>query len=74
MIDLYAEGLGIPVARKHHVWYLEEASRRFPEEAMETKRSIVRMSEPAAVLEALAAFYRRAAEAEPDQNRKREAA
>lgn len=74
MIDHYGEGLGIRVARKHLVWYLEEASRRFPEEAMETKRSIVRMSEPAAVLEALAAFYRRAAEAEPDQNRKREAA
>lgn len=74
MIDHYGEGLGIRVARKHLVWYLEEASRRFPEEAMETKRSIVRMSEPAAVLEALAAFYRRAAEAEPAQNRKREAA
>lgn len=74
MIDHYGEGLGIRVARKHLVWYLEEASRPFPEEAMETKRSIVRMSEPAAVLEALAAFYRRAAEAEPDQNRKREAA
>lgn len=74
MIDHYGEGLGIRVARKHLVWYLEETSRRFPEEAMETKRSIVRMSEPAAVLEALAAFYRRAAEAEPAQNRKREAA
>jgi tRNA-dihydrouridine synthase B len=74
MIDHYGEGLGIRVARKHLVWYLEEASRRFPEEAMETKRSIVRMSEPAAVLTALAAFYRRAAEVEPGENRKREAA
>lgn len=74
MIDHYGEGLGIRVARKHLVWYLEEASRRFPEEAMETKRNIVRMSEPAAVLEALAAFYRCAAEAEPAENRKREAA
>ncbi|MFA7639969.1 MAG: tRNA dihydrouridine synthase DusB, partial [Parvibaculum sp.] len=28
MIDHYGEGLGIRVARKHLVWYLEEASRR----------------------------------------------
>src|SRR5690606_21799604 len=74
MLDHYGEGLGIRVARKHLVWYLEEASRRLPEEAMATKREIVRMTEPAAVLEALAAFYRCAVEAEPAENRKREAA
>lgn len=75
MIEHYGASLGLRVARKHLVWYLEDASRRFPEQAMETKRAIVRMSEPAPVLEALAAFYRLAAEAEPTAaNTKREAA
>ncbi len=76
MLELYGEGLGVRVARKHLVWYLEEASRRFPEQAMETKRAVVRMSEPGEVLAAIAAFYQRADdEAEPaDSTTDREAA
>ncbi|MEQ9529759.1 MAG: tRNA dihydrouridine synthase DusB [Parvibaculaceae bacterium] len=65
MIDHYGEALGVRVARKHLVWYLEEASRRFPEEAMTTKRAVVRMSDPKEVLAAITAFYAQAGEAEP---------
>jgi len=65
MIDHYGEALGLRVARKHLVWYLEEASRCFPEEAMATKRAVVRMSDPKDVLAAMAAFYSHAGEAEP---------
>lgn len=65
MIEHYGERLGVRVARKHLVWYLEEASRRFPEEAMATKRAVVRMNGPREVLAEVAAFYEQAAEAEP---------
>ena len=65
MIEHYGEALGLRVARKHLVWYLEEASRRFPEEAMATKRAVVRMGDPKDVLAAVAAFYTHAGEAEP---------
>lgn len=65
MIDHYGERLGLRVARKHLVWYLEDASRAFPEEAMEAKREIVRMDEPDAVLRRLAAFYEFAARTAP---------
>jgi nifR3 family TIM-barrel protein len=67
MIDHYGARLGIRVARKHLVWYLEEASRSFPEEAMEARREIVRMDEPDAVLGRLAAFYDYAATAAPQK-------
>lgn len=65
MIDHYGEALGVRVARKHLVWYLEDASRCFPEEAMATKRAVVRMSDPEEVLAVVAAFYQQAGEAEP---------
>nr|WP_202944051.1 tRNA dihydrouridine synthase DusB [Parvibaculum lavamentivorans] len=74
MLDHYGEALGIRVARKHLVWYLEEASRRLPEEAMATKRAIVRMTEPQAVLAAMGAFYAHAAEVAPADEMDREAA
>ncbi len=62
MLAHYGEGLGLRVARKHLVWYLEEASRALPEEAMATKTEIVRMHEPEAVLDRMARFYEAAAE------------
>ena len=65
MLEHYGEALGMRVARKHLVWYLEEASRRFPEEAMAAKRAVVRMNDPREVLAALSAFYVQANEAEP---------
>ncbi|HCX69195.1 MAG TPA: tRNA dihydrouridine synthase DusB, partial [Rhodobiaceae bacterium] len=65
MIEHYGEPLGVRVARKHLVWYLEEASRRFPEEAMATKRAVVRMSDPQDVLAAIGSFYEQAGEADP---------
>ncbi|MFN6942932.1 MAG: tRNA dihydrouridine synthase DusB, partial [Parvibaculum sp.] len=68
MIGHYGERLGLRVARKHLVWYLEEASRRIPEEAMEAKREIVRMDEPDAVLRRLAAFYEFAAKNAQEKN------
>lgn len=75
MLEHYGEALGMRVARKHLVWYLEEASRRFPEEAMATKRAVVRMNDPREVLAALSAFYVQAAKAEPaTQSTKKEAA
>jgi len=74
MLDHYGEGLGIRVARKHLVWYLEEASRRVPEEAVATKRNIVRMTDPKNVLAAMAAFYARAAETAPEDEVSREEA
>jgi len=75
MLEHYGEALGMRVARKHLVWYLEEASRHFPEEAMATKRAVVRMNAPQEVLAALSAFYVQAAEAEPaNPSTKKEAA
>ncbi len=74
MLDHYGEGLGIRVARKHLVWYLEEASRRVPEQAMATKREIVRMTDPESVLATMAAFYVRAAETVSADEMNREAA
>lgn len=65
MLDHYGSALGVRVARKHLVWYLDEASRRFPEEALATRRNIVRMSEPDDVLAALDAFYGEAVRREP---------
>ncbi|WP_421861697.1 tRNA dihydrouridine synthase DusB [Parvibaculum sp.] len=65
MVEHYGEPLGVRVARKHLVWYLEEASRRFPEEAMATKRAVVRMNDPRDVLAAIASFYEQAGEADP---------
>lgn len=65
MLDHYGVSLGIRVARKHLVWYLEDVSRRLPEQAMTAKRKIVRMTDPDAVLDALAAFYSLAAEIAP---------
>lgn len=70
MIDHYGEGLGLRVARKHLVWYLDDASRRFPDEAMAAKREIVRMDNPAAVLSRLASFYTLAARTEPHSKSK----
>ena len=68
MIDHYGERLGLRFARKHLVWYLEEASRTFPEEAMEAKREIVRMDDPRNVLTRLGSFYAFAQDAQPESN------
>ena len=65
MLDHYGHELGMRMARKHLVWYLEEASRVFPDDAMSVKNEVVRMREPLAVLAAIAHFYERAAEATP---------
>ncbi|WP_422561294.1 tRNA dihydrouridine synthase DusB [Parvibaculum sedimenti] len=62
MLAHYGEGLGLRVARKHLVWYLEEASRIFPEEAMTTKKDVVRLHDTQAVLARVAEFYARAAD------------
>ena len=62
MLDHYGEALGLRVARKHLVWYLEEASRAVPEEALAAKRTIVRMNDVDEVLATLNAFYETAAE------------
>ncbi|MBX3492884.1 MAG: tRNA dihydrouridine synthase DusB [Parvibaculum sp.] len=65
MLDHYGAALGLRVARKHIVWYLEDASRCFPEEALAAKRAVVRMNDPDDVLAALDAFYGEAARREP---------
>ena len=65
MLDHYGNELGMRMARKHLVWYLEEASRVFPDDAMSVKNEVVRMREPLAVLAAIAHFYERAAAASP---------
>lgn len=65
MLAHYGTALGVRVARKHLVWYLEEASRRVPEEAAAAKRAIVRMTDPEAVMDTLAAFYALAATVAP---------
>ncbi len=74
MLDHYGEALALRVARKHIVWYLDEAARRFPEEAIAAKRAIVRMMCPDAVLAALSGFYKYASAAEPSENPVREEA
>tara|TARA_R110000824_G_scaffold155226_1_gene327463 strand:+ start:12053 stop:13141 length:1089 start_codon:yes stop_codon:yes gene_type:complete len=61
MLSHYGNELGMRMARKHLVWYLEEASRVFPDDAMAVKAEVVRMREPLAVLAALDHFYERAA-------------
>ncbi len=61
MIEHYGDGLGLRTARKHLVWYLEEAARLRPEEARAVKAAVVRMSDPRDVLAALDGFYGRAA-------------
>jgi len=61
MLAHYGEGLGVRVARKHLVWYLDEASRLLPEDAMQAKTEIVRLLDPQAVLERMARFYEDAA-------------
>jgi nifR3 family TIM-barrel protein len=60
MLSHYGHELGLRMARKHLVWYLEEASRVFPDDAMAVKNEVVRMREPLAVLAALDHFYERA--------------
>ncbi|MDO8423711.1 MAG: tRNA dihydrouridine synthase DusB [Parvibaculum sp.] len=65
MLDHYGNELGMRMARKHLVWYLEEASRVFPDDAMSVKNEVVRMREPLAVLAAVSHFYERAASATP---------
>ena len=69
MLDHYGTALGLRVARKHLVWYLEEASRAFPEEAMATRGAVVRMSDPEDVLAAVSRFYALAAERAPANSR-----
>ena len=66
MLAHYGNELGLRMARKHLVWYLEEASRFFPDDAMAVKSEVVRMREPMAVLAALDHFYERAANASGD--------
>jgi nifR3 family TIM-barrel protein len=61
MLDHYGVELGLRTARKHLVWYLEEASRALPEEAMAVKNEVVRQHDPEVVLAAVARFYARAA-------------
>ncbi|MES1991081.1 MAG: tRNA dihydrouridine synthase DusB [Pseudomonadota bacterium] len=63
MLALYGNELGMRTARKHLVWYLEEASARFPDDAMRVRNDVVRMREPLAVLAAIGHFYERAAAA-----------
>ncbi|MCE9649212.1 MAG: tRNA dihydrouridine synthase DusB [Parvibaculum sp.] len=63
MLAHYGQELGLRTARKHLVWYLEEASRALPDEAMAVRNEVVRMREPLAVLAAVSAFYERAARA-----------
>jgi tRNA-dihydrouridine synthase B len=65
MLDLYGNDLGLRVARKHLVWYLQEASRTLPEEAMAVKNEVVRLRDASAVLAAVAKFYDNAAAADP---------
>ncbi|MDO8840459.1 MAG: tRNA dihydrouridine synthase DusB [Parvibaculum sp.] len=65
MLDHYGVALGLRVARKHLVWYLEEAARRFPNEALIAKRTIVHLSDPAEVLDTLDVFYEEAGRREP---------
>jgi nifR3 family TIM-barrel protein len=65
MLDHYGVELGLRSARKHLVWYLEEASRLLPEQAIAVKNEVVRMREPEAVLAAIAEFYAMAAAAGP---------
>jgi len=60
MLTHYGVELGARSARKHLVWYLEEASRSWPDEALALRRSIVRMSEPQQVLDMLEEFYEQA--------------
>ncbi len=70
MLSHYGVELGGRSARKHLVWYLEEASNIFPDEALSLRREIVRMSEPQAVLDALTKFYETAsaiAKREPER-------
>lgn len=62
MLSLYGVALGVRVARKHLAWYLEEASRAYPDEAMAARRDIVRLSDPEAVIARLTQFYDFAAE------------
>ncbi|MEX0838972.1 MAG: tRNA dihydrouridine synthase DusB [Parvibaculum sp.] len=64
MLDHYGETLGLRVARKHLVWYLQEASRRFTEEALAVRGAIVRMNDPTDVRRSLDAFYEEAARCE----------
>ena len=69
MLDHYDEAHGARLARKHLVWYLEAASRTFPEEAMALRRRIVRMETPGEVLAELTRFYDFAAESMPSSER-----
>lgn len=62
MLSLYGNELGMRTARKHLVWYLEEASRVFPDDAMSVRNEVVRLREPHAVLAAIDHFYARAAQ------------
>jgi nifR3 family TIM-barrel protein len=64
MLDHYGTALGLRVARKHLAWYLQEASRRFADEALAVRGAIVRMNDPADVQFALDEFYEEAARCE----------
>lgn len=74
MLSHYGNELGLRMARKHLVWYLEEASRIFPDDAMKVKSEVVRMREPMAVLAAIDHFYERAAKAAVSPTQTSEAA
>lgn len=74
MLSHYGHELGLRMARKHLVWYLEEASRVFPDDAMAVKNEVVRMREPLAVLAALDHFYERATAAARESDATSEAA
>lgn len=73
MLSHYGMELGSRTARKHLVWYLEEASRSWPDEALSLRQAIVRMSDPQQVLDALDAFYEQAS-ARADKKSERQAA
>lgn len=74
MLGHYGNELGMRMARKHLVWYLEEASRFFPDDAMAVKNQVVRMREPLAVLAAVDHFYECAALAQVSESQNSEAA
>lgn len=57
MIEHYGVALGVRVARKHLVWYLEHAARFLSEEAMAAKNALVRLSDPEEVLAVVTRFY-----------------
>ena len=57
MIEHYGVALGVRVARKHLVWYLEHAACFLSEEAMAAKNALVRLSDPEEVLAVVTRFY-----------------